>query len=166
MIDIPKGLAHWRQRPGGAAWLASLSAIVESCSRQWEFEPGPPFEPASVSLVLPVTMRDGTPAVLKVNFPEWESELEPDALAHWAGKGAVRLLASDPNQRALLVERCQPGTQLWELGGRPVKMTRQHESGPAWRVVSGVRRLPATSFDSCRTRRNVGLGSCRYSTRR
>jgi len=54
-------------------------------------------------------------AVLKINFPDTEGEREADALAHWDGDGAVRLLAHDPERRALLIERCRPGTQLWSL---------------------------------------------------
>lgn len=53
--------------------------------------------------------------MLKVNFPEPESEHEADALACWNGTGAVRLLARDDERRALLVERCVPGTQLWAV---------------------------------------------------
>jgi streptomycin 6-kinase len=52
-------------------------------------------------------------AVLKINFPHPESVREPDALAHWAGDGAVRLLARDDARRALLLERAEPGTPLW-----------------------------------------------------
>jgi streptomycin 6-kinase len=33
----------------------------------------------------------------------------------WDGLGAVRLLAEDSERRALLVERCMPGTQLWQI---------------------------------------------------
>jgi streptomycin 6-kinase len=54
-------------------------------------------------------------AVLKINFPEPESEQEADALALWAGDGAVRLLAHDPTRRALLLERCRPGGTLWQI---------------------------------------------------
>jgi len=53
--------------------------------------------------------------VLKVNFPEPESEHEADALASWNGAGAVRLLRRDDERRALLVERCVPGTSLWQV---------------------------------------------------
>jgi streptomycin 6-kinase len=62
-----------------------------------------------------VRLPDGDDAVLKVNFPEPESEHEADALASWDGIGAVRLLAQDADRRALLVERCVPGTSAWEL---------------------------------------------------
>ena len=58
---------------------------------------------------------DGLPAVLKVNFPEPESEHEAEALARWNGVGAVRLIAGDGVRRALVVERCLPGTQPWEV---------------------------------------------------
>ena len=53
--------------------------------------------------------------MVKVQLPvDVESEHEADALHFWDGHGAVRLLAHDPERRALLLERCRPGTQLWE----------------------------------------------------
>jgi streptomycin 6-kinase len=62
-----------------------------------------------------VRRADGSPAVLKINFPEPESKHEADALARWNGAGAVHLLARDDERRALLAERCVPGRQLWEV---------------------------------------------------
>jgi streptomycin 6-kinase len=50
-----------------------------------------------------------------VNLREPETEHEADALERWAGRGAVRLLDHDSERWALLIERCRPGTQLWEL---------------------------------------------------
>ena len=82
---------------------------------EWSLELAPPFEPAHISLVVPARCEDGTAAVLKVNLPEPESEHEGDALACWDGVGAVRLLARDDKRRALLVERCVPGSPLWEV---------------------------------------------------
>jgi streptomycin 6-kinase len=53
--------------------------------------------------------------VLKLNAPGHdEAEHEADALALWDGDGAVRLLARDDERRALLLERCVPGTPLWD----------------------------------------------------
>jgi streptomycin 6-kinase len=54
--------------------------------------------------------------VLKIQKPHRESEHEAAALELWAGKGAVRLLAHDPEHHALLLERCLPGTPLAEAG--------------------------------------------------
>jgi streptomycin 6-kinase len=66
-----------------------------------------------------VAGRDGLgrAVVLKVQFPDRESEHEADALVLWDGDGAVRLIAHDPGARALLVERCEPGAPL-SLAGR------------------------------------------------
>ena len=88
-----------------------MAELVE----EWSLELEPAFEPAHIALVVPARCEDGSAAVLKVNFPEPESEQEPDALACWDGSGAVRLLARDEGRRALLVERCLPGTALWEV---------------------------------------------------
>lgn len=73
---------------------------------------GEPYAAAFASLALPVVRADGAPAVLKVQFPDEESEHEAAALARWDGAGAVRLLAWDQRRRALLLERCEPGTAL------------------------------------------------------
>jgi streptomycin 6-kinase len=54
--------------------------------------------------------------VLKVQTPHRESENEAAALELWDGNGAVRLLAHDPEQHALLLERCVPGTPLAAAG--------------------------------------------------
>jgi len=64
---------------------------------------------------MPARLADGKQAVLKLNFPEGESEHEADALAYWHGDGAVRLLEVDRVRNALLLERAVPGTSLWEV---------------------------------------------------
>jgi streptomycin 6-kinase len=66
-------------------------------------------------LTTPATLSDGGQAVLKLNFPEQESAYEADALMHWRGEGAVRLLEVDRKRNALLIERADPGTSLWEV---------------------------------------------------
>jgi streptomycin 6-kinase len=61
-------------------------------------------------------MTDGTEAVLKVVVPHREATYEADALRAWAGDGAVRILDGAPEEHALLLERCRPGTALLETG--------------------------------------------------
>jgi streptomycin 6-kinase len=114
-VAVPAGLAWWRGQPGGAAWLERLPRLVDECAAAWGLHVRDPFPGANVSFVAPAVLADGTQAVLKLNFPEPESEHEADALAAWGGIGAVRLIAADPERRALLVERCLPGTQLWAV---------------------------------------------------
>jgi streptomycin 6-kinase len=63
--------------------------------------------------VAPACLADGTEVVVKVRLPDdVESEHEAEALHFWDGDGAVRLLAHEPEQRALLIERCRPGVPL------------------------------------------------------
>jgi streptomycin 6-kinase len=112
-VRIPPGLAWWSDVPGGADWLASLPSIIESCAERWSLRLDRPYEDGNVAFVVAVELEDGAPAVLKVGFPDIESEHEPDALRHWDGRGAALLLEYEQSMRALLVERCVPGTQLW-----------------------------------------------------
>lgn len=114
-MRVPEGLAWWRDEPRGSEWLESLPRIVASCIELWSLELGDPFEPAHISLVVPAVLPDGREVILKVNFPDEESEYEAHALAHWRGDGAVELIASDDSLRALVVERCIPGDQLWSI---------------------------------------------------
>ena len=89
---------------------------------------------------------DGAPAVIKLQFPDRESEHEADALEVWDGNGAVRLLARDDERRALLLERLQPGTPLSGHDGalevilgllprlwrRPAGRSTRSPTRPAW----------------------------------
>lgn len=109
------GLAWLRGSEPGRAWLEALPNLVAECAEQWSLRVGAPFAYAYASLALEATLPDGTDAVLKIQFPDRESEHEAAALAHWGGDGAVRLLAHDSRRHALLLERCTPGTPLSEL---------------------------------------------------
>jgi streptomycin 6-kinase len=75
---------------------------------QWNLTSDGPVTHGHCSLVLPVRDCDGAAAVLKVGFPDEESQHEHLALRRWAGDGAVRLLNADPHRRALLLERARP----------------------------------------------------------
>ena len=71
----------------------------------WGVELGPPFALSRYSFVAPA----GPDAVLKVTpVEDDESDEEADALALWAGDGAVRLLRRDARRRAILVDRARP----------------------------------------------------------
>jgi streptomycin 6-kinase len=108
-LRIPPVLAeHWRK---DQKWLDALPRLVAECAAAWDLELEQPFETPG-SLVVPAG-----PVVLKLNTPaHFEAEHEPDALAWWGGAGAVRLLARDDDRRALLIERCVPGTTLVASG--------------------------------------------------
>jgi streptomycin 6-kinase len=107
-----EGLEWLRATEAGSAWLRSLPGLVDECAHLWSLRIGSPFDYAFASLALEAELPDGTDAVLKIQFPDRESEHEAAALTHWDGGGAVRLLAHDPERHALLLERCRPGTPL------------------------------------------------------
>src|SRR4051794_33298998 len=102
------GLEWLRAEPGGPEWLAELPRLTAECAEAWGLTLGTPFAGGHVALAVPAG-----DAVLKINFPHRESAREPDALAHWNGDGAVRLLARDDGRHALLLERCVPGRPAW-----------------------------------------------------
>ena len=95
-------------------WRAGAPRIADEIAEEWGLTLGEPYTPAFCGHVVRATAADGTPAVLKVFFPDHESFQEPDALERWDGDGAIRLLARDDERCALLVERCEPGTFLSE----------------------------------------------------
>ena len=85
--------------------------------------------------------RHGTPgaarraAVLKIAYPHEEALVEPQALALWAGHGAVRLLAGDAGAGALLLERLDAARSLQDV---PLD-----EAAPVWgALVSQLSLVP------------------------
>ncbi|WDZ85065.1 aminoglycoside phosphotransferase family protein [Micromonospora cathayae] len=109
---IPEALGWVREAPAGREWLAGLPDRLAACAERWQLRLGPAYDGGVASLALRADLPDGTPAVLKLQYPDPDSVHEATALAAWAGDGAVRLLAHEPTWRALLVERCLPGEPL------------------------------------------------------
>jgi streptomycin 6-kinase len=109
--------------PSGVEWLRRLPALLAeygarwlgTTGDQWSTAIGPPFEPLSYNYVAPAVRADGTPAVLKLGVPNPELRTEIEALRIFDGRGAVRLLAADPEGGALLLERLSPGEPLATL---------------------------------------------------
>jgi streptomycin 6-kinase len=95
-------------------WLERVPALVEECREAWSLRLGAPYDAGAAGYAVRVETANGTPAVLKLIYPHRESEHEAAALERWDGDGAVRLFAHDPERWAMLLERCEPGTKLYE----------------------------------------------------
>ena len=85
--------------------LSTLAPTVQDFTARWQLVPDGELMSGHCSLVRPVRTPDDVSAVLKIGFPDEESEHEHLALRRWGGHGAVRLLAAEPRRRALLLER-------------------------------------------------------------
>lgn len=112
MVDLPPRLKWLEHSSEGRAWLRQLPAHVKACVDRWGLRLQPPYKDSYVSIVFPAGLADGSPAVLKIQYPHPESEHEAEALRRWNGQGAVRLFAYEAKHHALLMERCEPGDPL------------------------------------------------------
>ncbi|MBP9051845.1 MAG: phosphotransferase [Ilumatobacteraceae bacterium] len=116
-----------RFRPGGAPssdaaddeWVRSASSTIDHLVTIWGLQVGPPLvHDGETCLVLPAVRRDGSEAVLKLSKPGIAVTREAEALALVDGSCAVRLLASDVDRGALLLERADAGRRLDEEADR------------------------------------------------
>jgi streptomycin 6-kinase len=115
-LRIPRRLrAACGTDPERLAWLGRLPERLAVAERRWSLGIGAPFEGATCSWVAPVTRADGTEAVLKLGMPHMEGDHESQGLRFWGGNPTVRLLETDDELGAMLLERCRPGTPLSAL---------------------------------------------------
>jgi len=97
------------------AWLRSVPGVLDEACAKWSLTVDSPFEGSHVSLVFPA-IAGGEAVALKIQFPHRESDHEAAALRAWDGGGAVRLIDEAPELHTLLLERCDPGTPLADVG--------------------------------------------------
>lgn len=115
--QLPAGVLAFADRgPEWAAFVGRLPRLIRGLLAEWSLELDGALMYGHGSVVLPVS-SDGLPAVLKIAFPDVETEHEALALQCWGGRGAARLLRADPHRRALLMERLLTTdlTGLWDL---------------------------------------------------
>jgi len=120
--------------PEWERWVDELPTRVRLLIDAWRLRPEGEPTHGNCSLVLPVRTSEGAAAMLKIGFPDEESEHEHLVLQRWGGHGAVRLLSADPHHRGLLLERLR-STDLSVIS-----------DAEACRVVGGLYRrihLPA-----------------------
>jgi streptomycin 6-kinase len=98
----------------GRAWLADFPARLARLEERWSIHVLPPYE-LSYNYVAPAVRPDGTRVVLKLGVPHAEMFSEMEALRHYAGRGIVMLLESDPEEGAMLLEELSPGVTLYEF---------------------------------------------------
>jgi streptomycin 6-kinase len=109
---------------------SQLEQLAREVASRWGVEICAPFALSNHSYVAAA----GRGAVLKIRSPEDDESLhEQDALAYWAGDGAVRLLRADRTRGALLLERACPGTDLSTLDDAAALAIAVDVAGRLWR---------------------------------
>ncbi|KOW00120.1 hydroxyurea phosphotransferase [Streptomyces sp. NRRL B-1140] len=97
----------------GRAFIVGLPEQTAHFLDHWDLRPdGTPMHGVSALVVPVVRTADGTPAVLKLQILDEESEGEPVALRAWDGDGAVRLLGHDEPTGTMLLERLDENRML------------------------------------------------------
>ena len=116
-MRLPDGVLGMATRgPEWAAWVDGLPALLRGLYDDWELRPDGWMMHGYVAVVVPV-VTGGRRAMLKVSFPDIESEHEHLALSHWGGRGAVPLLRADPHRRAMLLEALRDVSlgEAWDI---------------------------------------------------
>jgi streptomycin 6-kinase len=100
----------------GEAWVRRLPELVEAAAAAWSLTLEPHFDNLSYNYVAPVRLPDNAPAVLKLAYPnDVDTRSEIEALSCFDGRGSVRLLESDSEHGALLLQRLNPGQPVSSL---------------------------------------------------
>jgi streptomycin 6-kinase len=106
------------REPERRDWLIRLPGVVAEFADRWSLTLGEPYQPGGqTAWVAPARTASGAPVVLKIGWAHPEAICEADGLRFWNGNGAVRLHAAESREDAvaLLLEQCEPGTQLAQL---------------------------------------------------
>jgi streptomycin 6-kinase len=114
-IVVPEVVRAKALQAGAASWLAGLPELVAGLERDWDITVGRAYPDPTEAFVAEAGLADGTPAVLKLLVPRPGQAADEITVLRLAdGAGCVRLLASDIERSALLLDRLGPS--LYELG--------------------------------------------------
>lgn len=117
MMIVPETFARdtiTREGDAGRQWIDRLPRIVADLCQQWQLAIDGVSMHGYLGVVVPVR-RGGEACVLKVSWLDESNADEALALTTWHGEGAVRLLAVEPAQGALLLERLDQRRSLHAL---------------------------------------------------
>jgi streptomycin 6-kinase len=96
----------------GKAWLESLEQRVETYLQKWELTSEGPVDNLSYNFVLKVMDYNGTPLILKLGVPNFDTKNEMVTLQVYDGDGCAKLLNSDSENGVMLLEALVPGRML------------------------------------------------------
>jgi streptomycin 6-kinase len=124
-VEVPETVRAFARAAGADDWLAGLPDLVGRLERDWEMSVGPAYPDATEAFVAPVTLAEGTPAVLKLLIQRGDGRHaaeEITVLRLADGEGCVRLLRHDDESGAMLLERLGPS--MYRVG---LPIEQRHE---------------------------------------
>lgn len=98
----------------GKQWLNSLPSLIEKLSKQWQLIEIQPVKNMNYNFVALAKQKGNIPVVLKISCDNILIENEYNALTHFCGNGAIRVIAINSEDNALLLEQAIPGFLLKE----------------------------------------------------
>jgi streptomycin 6-kinase len=96
----------------GKAWLESLESTVQTYLEKWGLISEGPVDNLSYNYVVKVTDTKGTPLILKLGVPNFDTRNEMVTLQNYDGDGCAKLLKFDLENGVMLLERLVPGRML------------------------------------------------------
>ncbi|MFB3160963.1 aminoglycoside phosphotransferase family protein [Neobacillus sp. 179-J 1A1 HS] len=96
----------------GKAWLESLESTVKTYLQKWGLTSEGPVDNLSYNYVEKGTDTKGTPLILKLGVPNFDTRNEMVTLQNYDGDGCAKLLKFDLEDGVMLLERLVPGRML------------------------------------------------------
>ena len=158
MLAVPPAVLAKAEALGLDGFLDGLEASLSCAQVSWGLTIGGAFGDATEAFVAEATLRDGTPAVLKVPLPLGAAVRHEIAVLRLAGgEGVATLLACDEERGLLLLERL--GRPMSALG---LPVDTRHEllcaaAARLWRRAPGA-RLPSGAAHARRLAEAVATG--------
>lgn len=118
MIVVPEGFAVdtiTREGEAGRAWIEALPGLVDAMCRRWGLQVDGRVMNGYLGVAVPVRCGEEL-CILKVSWLGEFLPYEVAALRAWDGHGAVRLLESDIERGAMLLERLDYSKSLNDVG--------------------------------------------------
>ncbi|MET0695211.1 MAG: aminoglycoside phosphotransferase family protein [Propionibacteriaceae bacterium] len=139
----------------GTAWLTELPDLIRTLERRWSIVVGPQLSDGNSAYVANARTSTGVDVVLKIPVPDGVAPRQLKTLTAAAGRGYVRVLESDPEHYALLLERLGPSVNRAGLSVDDQITTMAAMLVRAWQVP---RDPTEPAFDKARSLAELTAG--------
>lgn len=99
----------------GIEWLEQLPALTRACQQKWQLTDCRIAGDLSYNFVCFARSESFGDVALKIGVPHLDLFSEMKAIHHFSGHGMCRCYDSDESLGAMLLERVQPGADLWTV---------------------------------------------------